>query len=120
MAQGADPGGKAKYPLAVRVSPSFLSRCRGESPPRFLSRRGEGRMHGPHTSTDKSFSAFRTAAEEAVTKREADITRDAEKAWDNEGGHMSSTAGRVMHVSGSDLPYVVSLAHHGCDASEHG
>ena len=66
-------------------------------------------MHGPRKSKGKSFSAFRTAAEEAVTKREADITRDAEKAWDNEGGHMSSTAGRVMHVSGSDLPYVVSL-----------
>jgi hypothetical protein len=77
-------------------------------------------MHGPRKLKGRTFSAFRTAAAEAVTKREADIMRDAEKAWDSEGGHMSSTAGRVMHVSGSDLPYVVILAHHGCDASEHG
>lgn len=60
----------------------------------------------------KSFTAFRSAAEEAATRRE-------QQAWDNEGGHMSSTAGRVTHVAGADLPYVVVLAHHGRDATEH-
>jgi hypothetical protein len=42
-----------------------------------------------------------------------------EQGWDNEGGHMSSTAGRVMRVSRTDLPYVVTLEHHGGEKSEH-
>jgi hypothetical protein len=42
-----------------------------------------------------------------------------EQTWDNEGGHMSSTAGRITHVPGADLPYVVILSHHGSDATEH-
>ena len=70
-------------------------------------------MNRSRGSKGKSSGALRSAAEEADMKRE-------EQTWDNEGGHMSSTAGRVMHVSGSDLPYVVSLTHHGCEASEHG
>ena len=36
-----------------------------------------------------------------------------------EGGHMSSTAGQVRCVSGADLPYVVVLAHHESNATEH-
>jgi hypothetical protein len=43
-----------------------------------------------------------------------------EQSCDNEGGHMSSTSGRVTHVSGADLPYVVVLAHHDSEATEHG
>jgi hypothetical protein len=42
-----------------------------------------------------------------------------EQGWDNEGGHMSSTAGRVMRVAGADLPYMVILSHHASEASEH-
>lgn len=42
-----------------------------------------------------------------------------DETFDNEGGHMSSTAGRVTHVSGAELPYVVILAHHGSEASKH-
>jgi hypothetical protein len=38
---------------------------------------------------------------------------------DDEGGHMSSTAGRVMRVRGAKLPYVVTLSHHLSDASKH-
>jgi hypothetical protein len=60
----------------------------------------------------KSFTAFRSAAEEAEMK-------NAEQALENEGGHMSSTAGRIMHVAGADLPYVVTLSHHASDATEH-
>ena len=41
---------------------------------------------------DKSFTLFRSAAEEAATKR------SEEESWENEGGHMSSTSGRVTHV----------------------
>ena len=39
--------------------------------------------------------------------------------WDNEGGHMSSTAGRVTRVPGAELPYVAVLSHHDSDATEH-
>jgi hypothetical protein len=42
-----------------------------------------------------------------------------EETWENEGGHMSSTAGRVMHVPGSERPYVVILSHHESEATEH-
>jgi len=62
---------------------------------------------------DKSFTVFRSAAEEAATKRLA------EESWKNEGGHMSSTSGRVKHVPGAALPFVVTLTHHECDATEH-
>ena len=71
-------------------------------------------------SKGKSFTAFRSAAEEADTKREHDAMKREEQAWDNEGGHMSSAAGRVMHASGAELPYVVILTHHGSEATEHG
>jgi hypothetical protein len=32
---------------------------------------------------------------------------------------MSSTAGRVTHVSGADLPYVVVLTHHESEPTKH-
>ena len=41
------------------------------------------------------------------------------EAWENEGGHMSSTAGRVTRVPGAELPYVVFLAHHESHPTEH-
>jgi hypothetical protein len=47
----------------------------------------------------------------------AEMNRD-EQQWDNEGGHMSSTSGRVKHVRGADLPYLVVLAHPDGEASE--
>jgi hypothetical protein len=45
--------------------------------------------------------------------------RREEQTWKNEGGHMSSTAGRVTYVADADLPYVVVLTHHGTEATEH-
>ena len=42
-----------------------------------------------------------------------------EQSFETEGGHMSSTAGRIMHVAGAELPYVVVLSHHGSEATEH-
>jgi hypothetical protein len=42
-----------------------------------------------------------------------------DQPFQNEGGHMSSTAGRVMHVAGAELPYVVVLTHHESEATEH-
>jgi hypothetical protein len=69
-------------------------------------------MQDSRDSKRKSLSAFRSAAEEAETKRE-------EQTWDNEGGHMSSTAGRVKHVASAELPYVVVLTLPGSEATEH-
>ena len=68
---------------------------------------------------DKIFTVFHSAAEEAATKRENDAVKRQEQSWDNEGGHMSSTAGRVRRVASTDLPYVVVLAHHDSEATEH-
>ena len=68
---------------------------------------------------DKGFTVFHSAAEEADTKRENDAKRQ-EQRWDNEGGHMSSIAGRVTRDSSSVLPYVAILAHHDSEATEHG
>ena len=48
-----------------------------------------------------------------------DTGEHGEQVWDNEGGHMSSTAGRVTHVAGAELPYLVVLTHHGSEATEH-
>lgn len=73
-------------------------------------------------SKDKSFTIFRSAAEEAATKTatdEAATKRFEQERWENEGGHMSSTSGRVKHVPGSALPFVVTLTHHDCEATEH-
>lgn len=67
----------------------------------------------------RNFTAFRSAAEEAATKRDHDTMKGEEQVWDNEGGHMSSTAGRIKRVSDSQLPYLVTLAHHGGQPSEH-
>ena len=64
------------------------------------------------TSMERHFSVFRSAAEELETKLE-------EQAWDNEGGHMSSTAGRVVRTPGCDLPYKVVLTHDLGECSEH-
>jgi hypothetical protein len=69
-------------------------------------------MQDSRDSKRKSFTAFSSAAEEAETKRE-------EQTWDNEGGHMSSTSGRVVHDPDAKLPYVVVLTHQGSEATEH-
>ena len=70
-------------------------------------------MNDSEHSTGKSFTVFRSAAEEAQMKRQ-------EQSWDNEGGHMSSTCGRVIQRPGADLPYVAILSHHGSECTEHG
>jgi hypothetical protein len=77
-------------------------------------------MHDTGDAKDKVFTVFHSAAEEADTKRANDAMKREEQSWDNEGGHMSSTAGRVTRVSSADLPYVVILAHHDSEATEHG
>jgi len=48
------------------------------------------------------------------------MTVDHGQAREDEGGHMSSTAGRVTRVPGAELPYVAVLAHHGGEPTEHG
>jgi hypothetical protein len=61
---------------------------------------------------DTNFTVFRSAAKEADMKC-------AEQSRDDEGGHMSSTAGRVMRKPGAKLPYIVTLTHHLSEASRH-
>ena len=70
-------------------------------------------MHDSKKPKGKSFTTFRSAAEEAEMK-------SAEQDWANEGGHMSSTSGRVIHRAGEDLPFVAILSHHGSERTEHG
>ena len=41
------------------------------------------------------------------------------ETWDNEGGHMSATAGRVMRTPSAELPYTVILEHHLTKPTEH-
>lgn len=41
------------------------------------------------------------------------------EAWDNEGGHMSATAGPVMRNRTAELPYTVILQRHLSEATEH-
>jgi hypothetical protein len=60
----------------------------------------------------KSFTVFRSAAEEVARKSE-------QENWDNEGGHMSSTAGRVVRVPGAVMRYVVVLTRPESEATEH-
>jgi hypothetical protein len=74
-------------------------------------------MQDYRKSKGKSFTAFRSAAEEAEMKR---AKTDLKREEDNEGGHMSSSAGRVIHVADADLPFVVVLDHDGSEATEHG
>jgi hypothetical protein len=69
-------------------------------------------MQDHQESKGKDSAASRSAAE-AATKRE-------QQGWENEGGHMSSMAGRVMHVAGAELPFVAVLTHDGSEATEHG
>lgn len=76
-------------------------------------------MPDPDNAKVKSFTAFRSAAEEADTKLANEAMKREEQSWDNEGGHMSSTSGRVTRASSAGLPYVVFLEHHGSETSEH-
>lgn len=60
----------------------------------------------------KHNSIAKPATDDAQTKADRE-------SWENEGGHMSSIFGRVKHVPNSDLPFVVTLTRHECDASDH-
>src|SRR3954470_23578238 len=48
-----------------------------------------------------------------------EMKREEQQAFSNEGGHMSSTAGQVTRVPGAGLQYLVTLSHHGSEATEH-
>lgn len=60
----------------------------------------------PPPKGGKHFTPFYSVTEEAMTNAEG-------KASDNEGGHMSSTSGRIVRTPDADLPYKVVLTHHG-------
>ena len=54
----------------------------------------------------KHFTPFFSVAEEANANRE-------QGSWDNEGGHMSSSCGRVVRTPGAAMPYKAVLARAG-------
>lgn len=60
----------------------------------------------------KSFSVFRSAAEEAEMKND-------ERNWENEGGHMSCTSGRIVSVRSNDKPFKVIMSREDGEISEH-
>jgi hypothetical protein len=70
-------------------------------------------MQDPQDQKRKSFSAFRSAAEESEMKAQSAAAK-------REGGHMSSTSGQVRHDPGAELPFVVTLTHSGGEPTEHG
>jgi len=45
--------------------------------------------------------------------------KDDEENWDNEGGHMSCTSGRIMSVRDSGRPFKVIMSREGGEPSEH-
>jgi hypothetical protein len=51
--------------------------------------------------------------------QEREEMKREEQSVEDEGGHMSSTAGRVMHVPGAELSYVAILSHHESEATQH-
>jgi hypothetical protein len=59
----------------------------------------------------KSFTVFSSAAEEEAVRH---MQNKAQEDY-----HMSSTAGRVKHVPQAALPFVATLTHHKCEATEH-
>ena len=40
--------------------------------------------------------------------------KGGEDEWENEGGHMSFTAGRIVRTPDAVFPYKVVMSHHGC------
>jgi hypothetical protein len=62
------------------------------------------------TSDPKHFTPFRSAGEEASKSTEGST---------DEGGHMSSERGRIVHTPGSDLPYKAVLTHDAGEDTEH-
>ena len=57
----------------------------------------------------RNFSIFLSAGEESEISESNAMQRE------DEGGHMSSTCGRIVRAPGADLPYKVVLTHHGRD-----
>jgi len=68
-------------------------------------------MARPTKSRVRAFSPFRSAAEEAEMKND-------EQQWENEGGHMSCTSGRIVVVSGAGKPFKAIMSREGGEAIE--
>lgn len=66
----------------------------------------------PSDSPHKTVTPFVSAAEQAAMKLEEEI-------WDNEGGHVTATAWRVIRSPGAKLPYTLILTHDVGEPTEH-
>ena len=60
-------------------------------------------------TSPEHFTAFLSVREEAGR---------AEEHWENEGGHMSATQGRIISTPDGRVPYKVILSHHGSADTE--
>ena len=69
-------------------------------------------MSGSKRAKRRGFSIFRSAEEEADMKT-------AEASWDNEGGQMSTAAGRIVQSPGADMPYKAILTLETGETTEH-
>jgi hypothetical protein len=69
-------------------------------------------MHEETPPGSTYFTAFRSAREEAGSGVVP------EERWENEGGQMSATRGRIISTPDGELPYKVILSHHGSVDSE--
>ena len=50
--------------------------------------------------------------------REEAASCEPQKIWENEGGQMSATRGRIISTPDGELPYKVILSHHGSADTE--
>ena len=66
-------------------------------------------MQGFRKSKGMSFTPFRSAAEEAATKRSNDTKRSNNQSSEDERGRGNGPAPRIVHVADAELPYVVVL-----------
>jgi hypothetical protein len=90
-----------------------------ELPGQPSSEHHEDRVASPETvagsgaKKPKSFTVFRSAAEEANVRK-------GEGSWDNEGGHMSCTSGRIVSVRASgQQTFRVIMSREVGESSEH-
>ena len=69
-------------------------------------------MPDPTLSKPKHINAVRSAGEQTSSK-------GPEATWQFEGGHMSSTCGRIVSTPEGELPYKVILSHERSVDTEH-
>jgi hypothetical protein len=76
-------------------------------------------MQGFRKSKGMTFTPFRSAAEEAATKRGNHLTSPGQQLSNREGRGVNSAANRITCTRGAELPYAVVLATTASGRGEH-